>query len=284
MEGPHAADSMLTCPKMLEFSAEHALLGRRHSSCFDIELEHKGIFALHFGDLEKGVMSMSAMRETMRREPFQGAHILLVEDEPNVAKGLQMVLNEQGYEVDLAMTGLSALEAFHGNGFNLVVADLRLPDIDGMEVLKEISEERPETKMLIITGYPSVSSAVTAVKMGVTDYLRKPFTEEEFKSAVAGALKTKQGASMEELLLETEEGRLIQKREVTRVLNRTVHDSDFWDELMETGSDALKGYRLTRRAKAAIISGDVEWLRKHVGDLSEKQLQFIYKRLEREDW
>ena len=227
---------------------------------------------------------VNAMQETVRREPNQGAHILLVEDEPNVAKGLQMVLNEEGYEVDLAMTGLNALETFHNNGFNLVVADLRLPDIDGMEVLKEISEERPETKMLIITGYPSVSSAVKAVKMGVTDYLRKPFTEEEFKAAVAGALKTNQGASMEELLLETEEGRLIQKREVTRVLNRTVHDSDFWHELMETGSDALKGYQLSRQAKAAIISGDVEWLRKHVGDLTEKQLQFIYKRLEREDW
>jgi DNA-binding NtrC family response regulator len=209
---------------------------------------------------------------------------LLVEDEANVGKGLQMVLREEGYEVELATTGLSALETFRGNGFSLVVADLRLPDIDGMDVLKQISAERPETKLLVITGYPSVSSAVKAVKMGVIDYLRKPFTEDEFKAAVESALKSKQGASMEQLLVETEEGRLIQKREVIRVLERTAKDAEFWDELMEKGSEALQGYRLTRQAKAAILSGDVEWIRKHVGELSDEQLTFIRKRLEREAW
>lgn len=227
---------------------------------------------------------MSPSQEAIRNEPAARSHILLVEDELNVAKGLQMVLTEEGYAVDLAMTGMSALETFRGNGFNLVVADLRLPDIDGMEVLTQISNERPETKMLIITGYPTVASAVKAVKMGVFDYLRKPFTEDEFKAAVSGALTSKQGASMEELLVETEEGRLIQKREVTRVLNRTARDADFWNDLMETGSEALKGYQLSRQAKAAITSGDLEWIRKHVGELDEKQLQFIYKRLEREAW
>lgn len=211
-------------------------------------------------------------------------HILLVEDDPNVGKGLQMVLKEEGYVVELAMTGLGALETFRGNGFGLVVADLRLPDIDGMDVLKQISSERPETKMLVITGYPSVSSAVTAVKIGVIDYLRKPFTEDEFKAAVTSALESKQGASMENLLVETHEGRLIQKQEVIRVLERTTKDVEFWDELMEKGSEALEGYRLSRQAKAAILSGDLEWIRKHVGELSEEKLGFIRKRLEREAW
>jgi len=228
---------------------------------------------------------MSPIQEAAAsRQTFPKPHILIVEDEVNVGKGLQMVLSEEGYEVELAMTGLSALETFRGNGFNLVVADLRLPDIDGMDVLKQISEERPETKMLVITGYPSVSSAVQAVKMGVIDYLRKPITEGELKSAVATALKSKQGASMEQLLLETEEGRLIQKREVIRVLDRTTKDAEFWDELMEKGSEALQGYQLTRQAKAAIISGDLDWIRKHIGELSDEQLRFINKRLEREAW
>jgi len=227
---------------------------------------------------------MSPIQGTAARRASQKPHILLVEDDANVGKGLQMVLREEGYAVDLAMTGLSALETFRGNGFGLVVADLRLPDIDGMDVLKQISAERPETKMLVITGYPSVSSAVTAVKIGVIDYLRKPFTEDEFKLAVALAFKSRQGASMEQLLVETHEGRLIQKREVIRVLERTTKDADFWGELMEKGSEALEEYRLSRQAKAAIISGDLEWIRKHVGDLSEEQLSFINKRLEREAW
>ncbi|MBI4833170.1 MAG: response regulator [Candidatus Lindowbacteria bacterium] len=211
-------------------------------------------------------------------------HVLLVEDEANVAKGLQMVLAEEGYEVDVAMTGMSALKTFRANGFSLIVADLRLPDIDGMELLKQINEERPGIKMLVITGYPSVATAVKAVKMGVLDYLRKPFTEDQFKAAVADALKAKQGASMEQLLVETEEGRLIQKREVIRVLERTSKDNEFWTDLMEKGSEALKDYRLSRQAKAAILSGDLEWIRKHIGELSEKQLEFIHKRLEREAW
>ncbi len=227
---------------------------------------------------------MTTTQRAAGRKSSPPPHILLVEDDVNVGKGLQMVLKEEGYEVELAMTGLSALDTFRGNGFNLVVADLRLPDIDGMDVLKRISEDRPETKMLVITGYPSVSSAVKAVKMGVTDYLRKPFTEDEFKSAVSTALKSRKGDSMEQILAETEEGRLIQKREVIRVLERTTKDTEFFDELMEKGSEALQGYRLSRQAKAAIISGDLEWIRKHVGLLSEEQLQFIYKRLEREAW
>ena len=115
---------------------------------------------------------MSPTQAITREKTPERPHVLLVEDEPNVAKGLEMVLREEGYEVDLAMTGLSALETFRGNGFNLVVADLRLPDIDGMEVLRRIGEVRPETKMMIITGYPSVSTAVKAVKMGVIPGIR----------------------------------------------------------------------------------------------------------------
>jgi DNA-binding NtrC family response regulator len=212
-------------------------------------------------------------------------HILLVEDEFNLGKGLQMVLSEEGYKVNLAMTGLSALETFKGNGFNLVVADLRLPDIDGLEVLKQISDERPQTKMLVITGYPSVSSAVTAMKMGVYDYISKPFTEDEFMTAVVGALNaTRRVAFPQEPSLEGEKGRLIEKQEVIRLLDRTAKDADFWAELMTKGSEALEGYRISRQAKAAIINGDVEWLRKNVGTLTGQQLQFVYKRLEREVW
>ncbi|MCG2777235.1 MAG: response regulator, partial [Desulfobacterales bacterium] len=143
---------------------------------------------------------------------------------------------------------------------------------------------QPETEAIIITGYPSVSTAVNSVKIGVFEYIRKPFTEDEFKGAVEGALKKKKEASMEKLIVDTEKGRLIQKQEVIRVLDRTSQDADFWRDLMETGSDALDGYNLSRRAKAAIVSGDLKWIKQNVGELTQKQLMFIYKRLEREAW
>jgi DNA-binding response OmpR family regulator len=215
-------------------------------------------------------------------------HILVMEDESSVAQGLQWVLTEEGYNVDVAMTGGSALNTLENDGIDLLLADLRLPDIDGMEVIRQVKEKKPETEVIVITGYSTVSSAVEAMKLGVYDYLAKPFTEEQVRITVEGAL----GKGKEELVAleesvskaETEEEKLIQKREVMRVLNRTSEDEEFWTELMESGSQALESYHLSNDAKAAIASGDLNWLNKHVGELTQKQLMYIYKRLEREAW
>ncbi|MBK5099968.1 MAG: response regulator [Desulfobacteraceae bacterium] len=227
---------------------------------------------------------MDTIQETIGKGPQVPPQILVMEDELSVAKGLEMVLREEGYAVDLAMTGHSALDKFNQNPFDLLVADLRLPDIDGLEVIKQVKEKRPETEAIVITGYPSVASAVESVRIGVSDYLRKPFTDDEFMEAVEVALKRKQKSSVEELIVETEKGRLIQKQEVIRVLERTSRDYDFWRELMKKGSEALEGYRLSQEAKAAIVVGDLEWIRKHVGELTKEQLTFIYKAHEKEAW
>jgi len=118
--------------------------------------------------------------------------VLIMEDEVNVAKGLGMVLSEEGYKVDLAMTGRSALDSFNQKMFDLLVADLRLPDIDGMEVIKQVKRRRPDTEVIVITGYSTINTAVEAMKIGASDYLSKPFTEDEFLSAVRDALVTRE--------------------------------------------------------------------------------------------
>ncbi len=227
---------------------------------------------------------MNTVQERVKTDIKHRPHVLLMEDEINIAKGLEMVMRDEGLEVDIAITGQGALDKFRVSEFDLLVADLRLPDMDGMEVIQQVREKRPNTHVVIITGYPSVSSAVQAVRMGVSDYLRKPFTEDEFRKAVKSALQQREKESMEELIVETQKERLIQKEEVIRVLERAYQDGEFWRELMENGSEALKAYRLSRKAKAAILSGDLDWIRKNVGELSEEQLSFIYKRLEREAW
>ena len=137
---------------------------------------------------------MDLIKQTVGTQPQVSPHVLIMEDEPSVAKGLQMVLSETGYSVDLATTGQSALDTFYRKDFDLLVADLKLPDIDGMEVIKEVKRGRPDTGIIVITGYSTVSSAVEAMKLGACDYLRKPFTEDEIKSAVKDALKEKEGA------------------------------------------------------------------------------------------
>jgi len=213
-------------------------------------------------------------------------NILVMEDDLSVAKGLEMVLSEEGYDVNWAGTGELALEAFKQKRYDLLVADLRLPGINGMEVIKQVKEEKPETEVIVITGYGTTSTAVEAMKLGVHDFLPKPFTEDQIKASINEALKEHFEKPTEAVIkeAETEEEKLIQKRQVTQVLNRTTADRDFWRELMEKGSEALEGYQLSLEAKAAIVSGDLKWINEHVGELTQKQLMFIYKRLEREAW
>jgi hypothetical protein len=77
---------------------------------------------------------------------------------------------------------------------------------------------------------------------------------------------------------------LIQKREVMRALDRTAEDNEFWRQLLDKGSEALEEYRISGRAKYAIAHGDLNWITENIGELTQKQLKFIYKRLEREAW
>jgi NADH-quinone oxidoreductase subunit E len=132
---------------------------------------------------------MNAVQEAVRTADRPWPQILLLEDEASVAKGLQMILDEEGYSaVDLAISGQGALDTFHRKEVDLLIADLRLPDIDGLEVIKQVKHDRPDTSVIVITGYSTVDSAVTAMKLGAKDYLSKPFGEDEFVAAVRGAL------------------------------------------------------------------------------------------------
>jgi ActR/RegA family two-component response regulator len=229
---------------------------------------------------------MTSIQESTTTNFEVSPHILVMEDDLSVAKGLEMVLSEEGYAVNLAGTGELAMEAFRQKRFDLLVADLRLPDIDGMEVIKQVKEAKPETEVIVITGYGTTATAVEAMKLGVHDFLPKPFTEDQIKSAIDEALKEHVEKPVETIIkkAETEEEKLIQKREVLGVLSRTVEDADFWGDLMENGSLALANYPLSSEAKAAITSGDLKWINENVGELTQKQLMFIYKRLEREAW
>jgi DNA-binding NtrC family response regulator len=212
-----------------------------------------------------------------------------MEDETTVAQGLEMVLSEAGYQVALAATGHAALDTMFTKQFDLMVADLRLPDMDGLDVIKRVKQKWPDTEVVVITGYSSVDSVVTSMKLGAYDYLAKPFTDDQIKDSIRCALgmkEEKQEVPAPKIVerVETEEEKLIQKREVIRVLNRTAEDADFWLDLMEHGSVALAEYALSSEARAAITSGDLNWINTHVGELTQKQLMFIFKRLEREAW
>ena len=204
-------------------------------------------------------------------------HILVMEDDATISAALDMILTEAGYDVDLAETGEAALELFEQKRFDLIIADLKLPGINGMEVIKQIKEKTPEMEVIVITGVGTQPIAEEAMTLGAHDFLPKPFTDDQIKTAINEALKEHDAGPFRLFSL-------IQKREVLGVLSRAADDQKFWGDLMELGSEALDKSQLISDAKAAIASGDLKWINENVGELNQKQLKFIYKRLERETY
>ena len=203
--------------------------------------------------------------------------ILVMEDDQSISAALDMILTEAGYDVEVAETGEDALELFEQKGFDLLIADLKLPGIGGIEVIRQVKEKKPETEVIVITGVGTQPIAEEAMTLGAHDFLPKPFTDDQIKTAINEALKHHDAGPFHLFSV-------IQKREVLGVLSRAADDQKFWDDLMELGSEALGKTQLISDAKAAIASGDLKWINENVGELNQKQLRFIYKRLERETY
>lgn len=118
--------------------------------------------------------------------------ILVIDDEDIVRTSCSRTLCPEGYEVSLAKNGAEGLKMAGEDKFDLVLTDLKMPDMDGIEVLRSIREKCPETQVIIVTGYQTVDTSVKAVKLGACDYIEKPFTPDALISAVREALTGKQ--------------------------------------------------------------------------------------------
>ncbi|MFA5404014.1 MAG: response regulator, partial [Ignavibacteria bacterium] len=105
--------------------------------------------------------------------------VLIVDDERGLRIGTKRILNSEGYEVDTAENGTEGIELGTKNDYDLVIIDLKMPDIDGIEVLKEIKKARPNTICYIATAFASFDTAIEATKLGAQSYIPKPFTTEE---------------------------------------------------------------------------------------------------------
>jgi len=119
------------------------------------------------------------------------ASILIIDDEPAVCAGCRLVLSDHGHAVDAVHDGRSGLEALQKNRYELVLLDMKLPDIDGLQVLEVIHREAPRVSVVVMTGYSSVPDAVKAMKLGAFEYLSKPFSDEELVLTVEKAVKTR---------------------------------------------------------------------------------------------
>jgi DNA-binding NtrC family response regulator len=99
------------------------------------------------------------------------------------------VLTEEGHEIEVTGSGKAGLAAIRKHAYDAVLLDMKLPDINGMEILKVIQKEKPGLCTIVMTGYSTVSNAVEAGKLGATDYLSKPFTDEDLISVLRNALR-----------------------------------------------------------------------------------------------
>jgi len=116
------------------------------------------------------------------------ARILVIDDDPIVRRSCERVLGE-AHDVTLVESGREGLELLSEQTFHVALVDLKLPDIPGMDILRQAPDHFPDVPVIIITGYSTIKSAVEAIKMGAFDYIAKPFTPQELGAAVEKALR-----------------------------------------------------------------------------------------------
>ena len=117
--------------------------------------------------------------------------ILIIDDEEILRTSCRRILEPEGYSVKTAANGSDGFTLLKNNAIDLVITDLMMPDMDGIEVLRKIRETWPDTEVIIMTGYGTVKTAVRAMKIGVFDYIEKPFNPEDLLSITAKALERK---------------------------------------------------------------------------------------------
>lgn len=104
--------------------------------------------------------------------------ILVIDDEEIIQVSCKRTLASEGYEVDTAASGKEGLEMFEKSEYDLVLTDLKMPGMDGIEVLLNIKRQRPEQNVIIMTGYDTVEHIVESISSGAAHYLEKPFTPD----------------------------------------------------------------------------------------------------------
>jgi DNA-binding response OmpR family regulator/flavodoxin len=138
--------------------------------------------------LDAEMAGRAAAEKEAKAEPDQ-MHVLVIDDEVAVNNNVRKILKKKGYRVDQATSKAEALEKIDQRDYRLVLLDLKMPGVKGLELLEAIRTVRPQAKVIIITGYASIETAVQTARMGAVDYVPKPFTPDEIRSATENAVR-----------------------------------------------------------------------------------------------
>ncbi len=120
------------------------------------------------------------------------ARILVIDDEDSMCNFMEIMLSKEGYQVDSAISGRQGISLLKENNYDLVLADLNMPEMSGIDVLKEVKAFKNEQDLIVMTAYASVGTAIEAMKQGAVDYITKPFKVDEIKLAIEKSINRKQ--------------------------------------------------------------------------------------------
>ena len=122
---------------------------------------------------------------------MRSIRILIIDDDKDICEYMQILLSQTGYDVQTRTEPIKALELLKEEEFHVVILDIMMPDISGMELLEQIRSFDSDIAIIIFTGYPSVDTAVTSMKYNVSDYIKKPFDVTEFTQTLEQILREK---------------------------------------------------------------------------------------------
>jgi len=137
--------------------------------------------------MEKPAEHAPAYQDLMKEPAYK--NILVIDDEVAVNNNIRKILVKKGYHVDQAATKNEALDKIQARPYTLVLLDLKIPGVRGLELLKAVRDKDPEAKVIIITGYATIETAVESARQGAVDYLPKPFTPDEIRTVTDNALR-----------------------------------------------------------------------------------------------
>jgi DNA-binding response OmpR family regulator len=139
------------------------------------------------GKMQPAAVRVAVEQDLMKAPAYK--NILVIDDEVAVNNNIRKILAKKGYHVDQAVTRDEALDKISSRPYKLVLLDLKIPGVQGLELLKAVRDNNPSAKVIVITGYASIETAVESARMGAVNYLPKPFTPDEIRNVTDQAFK-----------------------------------------------------------------------------------------------
>ncbi|HLG34251.1 MAG TPA: response regulator transcription factor [Bacteroidia bacterium] len=201
-------------------------------------------------------------------------NVLIVEDEKSLSHEIEIFLTQEGYQCDVAFTGKSASEKIYVNNYDFILLDIGLPDMNGLDILREAKEANCESSFIILTARSGVEDKVAGLDMGADDYLAKPFSLLELQARMQAVMRRKHGLQKNTFMIHDFEVD-IQNRSITcngKNVPLTKKEFDLLNYLILHKNRVLTRMQLTEHIWGDILEDDYEsnYIDVHVKNLRKK--------------